>query len=935
MSRNVGLSIISVCLAVAWGVAVAENAVEVGTDRLIVKWRVSTLAQSKPGEVARAKARVLAKLGRPDATLDASSSDGSVLDLGTTVSALQARQLAQVLESDPLVEYAEPNRRVRPFAIPNDPDLTKQWHLQSPSTLVGATDAVGAWATTRGSNKIVVAVVDTGIINHADLAANVLPGYDMISSTTIAGDGNRRDADATDVGDWTALNECGDGGRAQSSSWHGTHVAGIIAAAADNSSGGSGVAPLTKVLPVRAMGKCGGYVSDVADGIRWAAGLTVSGVPANAHPAKVINLSLGSVGDCSRTEQRAIDDAVAAGAVVVVAAGNSGEDAADTAPANCANVTVVTAVGKRGAMANYSNFGSAVTLAAPGGDTLGGIYATYNTGYHSAVADSYDWLQGTSMAAPQVSGVAALMLAANNKLSPAQIKQFLIASVRPFPTSTGQDCTTAKCGAGLLDAAGAVRLSSNNALPTVELAAAQRVNPGVSVALSATATDSDGQIVSYLWRQLDGTKVQLDNADHAQTRYIAPASGRQRFEFIATDNNGAQGLGATTVTVNQFPSANAGGVQRVLPGSVVTLSGAASKDDSKIVSYQWQQSEGPSVTLKNALSATPSFLAPAQSSELKFSLTVVDDGGLSASIDGLVIADVPPVANAGLDSVVIAGASARLDGSASLDPEGKSLRYQWVQTKGATLKLSGAVQAQIDFIAGHVAEELEFQLTVTDVKGNISTDTVAIAISGAPGLKTPAVINANEGTPVAFDVVVTTTLNRGATLATEGIPGGATYDLSLQRFTWSKPLQGRYSLTFTARDSVDSSLATQRVTVIDVAAAQRAAQSSTSSSVAASTTTPGAVDHAPKCFIATAAFGTGMANEVRYLRALRDQFLLTNTPGRWFVNFYYSVSPPIADFLRRHDGLRAGVRAALEPLVALAKWIVSDDSYDAQTAQKA
>ena len=160
------------------------------------------------------------------------------------------------------------------------------------------------------SPDIVIAVVDSGVDgSHPDLSGAVLPGYDFIRDTAMANDGNARDSDARDPGDWSSFGECGFFSPSRSSSWHGTHVAGSIAAVTNNRSGVAGVAVGAKVLPVRVLGQCGGYTTDIADGILWAAGASVSGVPANPTPAKVLNLSLGGAGACDTTSQNAVNAA--------------------------------------------------------------------------------------------------------------------------------------------------------------------------------------------------------------------------------------------------------------------------------------------------------------------------------------------------------------------------------------------------------------------------------------------------------------------------------------------------------------------------------------------------------------------------------------------------------------------------------------------------
>jgi serine protease len=370
-----------------------------------------------------------------------------VFHVGRVMSHVELRNLAQQLVQDNSeIEYAEPDRLWQVQALPADPLLSQQWSL---GDTTGGLRATRAWAQSTGSG-VVVAVIDTGVRPHADLADNLLPGYDFITDTHASGDGNGRDADAYDPGDFVAAGYCGAGEPAASSSWHGTHVAGIVAAVGGNGTGISGVAPGALVLPLRALGKCGGYTSDIASAITWAAGDAVAGVPANGTPARVINLSLGGDGSCDRTTQAAIDAARARGAVVVVAAGNAAAPVSTATPANCEGVIAVAATNRSGGRASYSNNGAAVTLAAPGGDRDAAILSTLNSGAAAPGADSYASYMGTSMAAPAVSGVAALVIAANPALTPAQVGQVLTRSARAFP----QSCSG--CGVGIVDASAAV-----------------------------------------------------------------------------------------------------------------------------------------------------------------------------------------------------------------------------------------------------------------------------------------------------------------------------------------------------------------------------------------------------------------------------------------------------------------------------------------------
>jgi len=305
-------------------------------------------------------------------------------------------------------------------------------------------------------------VLDTGITAHGDLDANVLEGYDFITDAFVSRRGSdARAPGAADLGDWNDdPQQC----PLSDSSWHGTHVTGTVAEVTDNGIGMAGVAHDAKVLPVRVLGRCGGYLSDIADAVVWASGGTVDGVPANAAPAEVINMSLGGGGACTAGSQMqlAIDAAVANGSTVVVAAGNANADAAGFTPASCAGVVTVGATRITGGRADYSNYGETIELAAPGG----GGFADGNPGgyvwqaWHDSPtgpvdgAETYVGYTGTSMAAPHVAGVAALVQGvAGTPLTPVQLQALLVDSARPFPVTIPGGTPL---GAGILDAEAAI-----------------------------------------------------------------------------------------------------------------------------------------------------------------------------------------------------------------------------------------------------------------------------------------------------------------------------------------------------------------------------------------------------------------------------------------------------------------------------------------------
>ena len=377
---------------------------------------------------------------------------------------------------------------------PVDPLYTSQWDMHAPTSgKEGASNAAATWSTTTGAG-VVVAVLDTGQINHPDLIANMPEGWgvDMIENPVTSRDGDGRDMNPTDEGDWCSY----------PSSWHGTHVAGTIGAA-QNDTGISGVAPNVSILHVRVLGRCGGSFNDVIDGIRWAAGLTTTwdgqqwsnyGLTVNAHPADVINMSLGGGSACWGTLQTAITQARAAGTVVVTAAGNSTVDAASFTPANCNDTVTVAATGRVGGLAGYSNFGSSIDIAAPGGDMPrdSGILSTVATGATTATGYSYANYQGTSMAAPHVAGVAALVASQHPTWGPTEIEAALYAGARPFPADSVRPCVTTsetptgsqrRCGVGLLDAVGALDMAQ----PTLTITAPDRLAAGETATVSASS----------------------------------------------------------------------------------------------------------------------------------------------------------------------------------------------------------------------------------------------------------------------------------------------------------------------------------------------------------------------------------------------------------------------------------------------------------------
>lgn len=364
---------------------------------------------------------------------------------GTAVDRAALNRLAAALSREADVASVEVDEIMQPLAVPNDTSYGSQWNLFEAT---GGIDMPAAWEASAGTG-VRVAVLDTGYRPHADLAANIVGGYDMVSDPLRARDSDGRDPNAQDPGDWTVASDCL---LVQNSSWHGTRTAGIISAITGNALGIAGVAFGSQIVPVRVLGECGGTTSDISDGIMWAAGGSVPGLPVNPNPVRVINMSLGGVAACGSAYQTAIDFARSHGIVVVVAAGNSAVDASNFTPANCNGVIAVAATTRAGGRTSYSNFGAIVKIAAPGGDSLTAneILSTANTGTTTPVADSYGYDAGTSFSAPQVAAVAALLLSQNPTWTPDQVLSRLQSTARAFPAS----CPG--CGSGIVDAAAAL-----------------------------------------------------------------------------------------------------------------------------------------------------------------------------------------------------------------------------------------------------------------------------------------------------------------------------------------------------------------------------------------------------------------------------------------------------------------------------------------------
>ena len=506
------------------------------------------------------------------------------------------------LQADPAVESVDVDQRRYPHAMPNDPLFANQWYEQNNQP--AAIDAITAWDTTTGRTDIVIADLDTGVrFDHPDLGplggTKLLAGYDFITDPAVANDGDGRDADASDPGDWVTSADAAaskfSGCTVANSSWHGTRTAGILGAIANNSTGIAGISWGAKILPVRVLGKCGGADSDILDGMRWAAGLHVDGVPDNTHPAQIINMSLGGTGACTSAEQIVINEVLAQGVLVVVSAGNEGGPV--DSPANCVGVAGVAGLRNVGTKVGFSSLGPEVSLSAPAGNcvnTTGAcvypIDTTSNAGTTTPTINGYtDQLNpslGTSFSAPIVSGIAALMVSVNSNLRAPQIIARLKEGAVTFPVSsdttipnchvpagssdlqtTECNCTKQTCGAGMANAPGALKAALR---PIAAIAVPTTVSAGQNVTLSAagSAAACGHTIATYSWSVVGSSTTPIQGANTASAIVVAPSSGSMNVQVTVVDDAGLADTAQVTVSSSgATTSAPASANNGTCPGS--------------------------------------------------------------------------------------------------------------------------------------------------------------------------------------------------------------------------------------------------------------------------------------------------------------------------------------------------------------------------------
>lgn len=544
------------------------------TDQIIVKWRSGAKATlAAPGTQRASKLSTQSGLAIKLRRSSTATTDVFQLDHPMSGSELQA--VLDRLNADPDVQFAVADKRRQIQQIPSDPLVTDQWYFLSVQPAATRTDQ--AWDITTGSASTVVAVLDTGVrYEHPDLTSKLLPGYDFVSDPLVGNDGDGQDADATDPGDWVdatdRTNQTFSNCSTTASSWHGTRVSSLIGAAANDGVGLAGAGWSTRILPVRVLGKCGGFDSDIIDGMRWAAGLPVAGAPANPTPANIINMSLGGDDDCNAAYQSAVDEITGQGALIVASVGNDGIPVGT--PANCSGVLGVSGIRHVGTKVGYSNLGPGADLAAPAGNCVNpgppftssapcvfAMPVAIDSGTTLPLASTYSDPVirpnfGTSFSAPLVAGAAALMHAVNPQLTPSQFTTLLQESASPFPTSSsttnqicrvptnfvqGEECicTTVTCGAGMLNTFAAVT-AALKPFGIVQSTATIATNTAVNISGSTSFGAPGHTISSYQWSTLNVTGATPAIADAGAASTTVQVSGNSRFtlRLTVTDDAG-------------------------------------------------------------------------------------------------------------------------------------------------------------------------------------------------------------------------------------------------------------------------------------------------------------------------------------------------------------------------------------------------------------
>ena len=732
------------------------------------------------------------------------------------------------LRADPQVEYAEVDQRRFPHATPNDPLFTGQWYLQNTvSTANGSTlsavNAQGAWDITTGSASVVIADLDTGIrYDHPDLLAlanggRLLPGYDFVSDVTVANDGDGRDADASDPGDWVTSADAATarftGCTVENSSWHGTRTAGIMAAIANNGVGISGLTQAGLILPVRVLGKCGGFDSDIMAAMLWAAGIDVAGVPHNTHPARLINMSLGGTPNaadvCPAQYQDVIRQLAARNVLVVASAGNEGGPV--DVPANCPGVAGVGGLRHIGTKVGYSNVGTEILVSAPAGNCVNtgagqpclfSIDTTVNNGSQSPGVNTYtDQLNyniGTSFSAPIVTGIAGLMLSVNPNLNVAQLMARLQeGATKPFPIAApatpaipqchvpgslsdvqGSECscTTTTCGAGMANALGAVNAALR---PIAVIAPPANVTPGQNVTLQAGgSTPANGHtIASYIWTAVCGNPS-IQNANTNSATVTVPTSGSLTLRVTVTDDAGRQDtadvLLGDPVGVSITPLATS------LVAGTGTQSFVAAVGSACNTAVTWQVNgiSGGNAAI-GSISATGVYTAPATlPSPANVTVTAVSVADTTKTASASVTITAPPVIAVIVSppsASLVAGTGTQTFTAIVSNTANTGVTWQVNGIAGGNATVGTITAAGLYTAPATVPTPANVTVTAVSVADTTKSATASVTITGLSPIGVsvaPSSVNLTSNSSQTFAATVTNTTNTAVTWQVNGVVGG-------------------------------------------------------------------------------------------------------------------------------------------------------------------
>jgi serine protease len=709
-----------------------------------------------------------------------------VVFLENTLYGADVAAVLDKLRADPAVAFADVDERRYPHALPNDPlfvptaTASGQWYMRTPSTTTptsdaAATDAVSAWGITQGSSGTVIADVDNGIrFDHPDLlragfGGRLLPGYDFVSQDLdssnsaplgtflVANDGDGWDPDPSDPGDWIDSTDlmntkvfpsanCS----AENSSWHGTRVMGVLGALTNNDAGIAGMTWNPYLLPVRALGKCGGLDSDILAGIMWSAGLTVfndsgSPVPANPYPADIINLSLGGTGGaCPSDYQSLVTQLASMGVLLVASAGN--ESGPVDIPANCPGVLAVAGLRNVGTKVGYSSLGPEVGIGAPAGNCvnttagapcLRSIDTTVNEGLTIPAANGYtdqtNSNLGTSFSAPIVSGIAALMRAANANLTPAQLIARMKASASPYPqpvttpptpqcvngstSSVECACTTTTCGAGMVNAFSAVK-AALNPIAAVKIPAGFTSGSGTFDA-GGSAPACGATIASYAWTSTPAIHI-VSGATSSTVNVMATGAGT--LTLVVTDSSGN-----TDTAIVTFTASSATTTAPAVAGS------AASACIAPITVVPFAPGVGEVFSPDNVAANAPAMLLVTFTNNNPFALT---QSAITVPVPtGLTLGSQAPLSTCSgaalsltstSSSVVLSGANIPANGSCNVS-------FSVMSATVGNYAASIAVNALVTGPAGSNVEPASALLTVGPASGLVGAGATPVPSGGGGG----------------------------------------------------------------------------------------------------------------------------------------------------------------------------------------------------------